>query len=120
MNHTLRLRWPSLHLARQAVRRAGSRPVKVFEEVRGLYDGTSNLPKEFFDNIRLLNSIFSFTSLGISRHFTREQAIQTNGTLGGFSVVIHGQLFHQINPLLPREGTKRTGSEIMLFDSQWE
>ena len=69
------------------------------EHFRELYDSTSQLSKEFFENIRLLNSIFSFTSLGISKGLSREQAIQIN-SLGGFSIVLHGQIFHQISPLI--------------------
>ena len=96
----------------------------AFEEIpdalKQLYDGESELSKEFFQNIRLLNSIFSFTSLGISKGLTREQAIQINSSLGGFSIVIHGQIFHQISPLLPRPGTERTGAQVLFFDSHWE
>lgn len=89
-------------------------------EFRQLYDSQSELSKEFFEKIRILNSVFSFTSLGISRKLTRQEAIQINSSLGGYSVVIHGQIFHQISPLMPRDGTKRTGSQVLFYDSHWE
>ena len=96
----------------------------VFEEIpdvlKLLYDGNSPLSKEFFEKIRMLNSIFSFTSLGISKGLTHEQAIQINSSLGGFSIVIHGQIFHQIGPLLLRPGTASTGAQVLFFDSHWE
>lgn len=91
----------------------------AFEEIpdalKQLYDEKSPLSKEFFQNLRLLNSIFSFTSLSISKGLTREQAIQINSSLGGFSIVIHGQNFHKISPLLPCPGTERTGARAKLF-----
>lgn len=90
---------------------------QVFKE---LYDGQSEHSNEFFEKIRILNSVFSFTSLGISSGLTRDQAIQINSSLGGYSLVIHGQTFHQISPLLPRSGTKRTCSQVLFFDSPWE
>lgn len=93
----------------------------AFEDIpqvfRELYDGRSEYSKEFFEKIRILNSVFSFTSLGVSKKLTRDEAIQINSSLGGYSLVIHGQIFHQISPLLPREGTKRTGSQVLFFDS---
>lgn len=90
------------------------------EAFKELYNARSALSEEFFQKHRMLNSIFSLASNGFSGGLTRDQAIQVNSSLGGFSVVIHGQLFHQISPLLPRPGTERTGSQVLFYDSHWE
>lgn len=90
---------------------------RAFKE---LYDERSPYSVEFFEKLRILNSVFSLATLGHSGGLTRDQAIQVNSSLGGFTVVIHGQLFHQISPLLPRSGTERTGSQVLFYDSHWE
>lgn len=102
------------------------RKLKEFEDIpqffQDLYDGRSEYSKEFFDNIRILNTAYSLTSLGVSKHLSNERhkAIRTDFKFGGFTMVIHGQLFHQISPLLPRPGTAPTFSQVLFYDSEYE
>ena len=51
---------------------------------KDLFDGVHQHSTVFKENIRKLNSVFSFTSLGVSRQLGRSQAIQANSTLGNF------------------------------------
>ena len=88
--------------------------------IKDLFDGHSKHSAEFFDNIRFPNGQFSLTSFGISSNLSRDQAIQTNSDSGGFSLVIHGQLYHLISPLVPRSGTAPTYSQMLFFDSHFE
>ena len=90
------------------------------DSIKELYDGHHEHSDQFFQNIRLLNSALSPASLGISSHLTRNEAIKVDCSLGGYSFVVHGQLYRQISPLLPRPGTEPTLSQLLFYDSEYE
>ena len=82
------------------------------EEIRALYDRRSPHSAQFHQHSRQLNFTNGLASFGISKHLNRSQAIRATSDFGGFSLTIHGQLYHQISPLTPREGTKATFSQV--------
>ena len=95
-----------------------------FEDIpeffKELFDGRSEFSKEFFANIRRLNSAVSLLSMGFSGDRKGEQAIQIDCGFGGYSMVIHGSIYHQISPLLPRSNTPPTFCQILFYDSDYE
>lgn len=92
----------------------------ISQPLKDLYDGRSEYSDEFFSTIRGTNTNFACTSFGISDGLERDQAIQTDCKFGGFSIVIHGQLYHQISPLMPHGKTAPTFSQILFYDNQCE
>lgn len=92
---------------------------KVPNLFKELYNQEHEYSEIFLKNIRLLNSIFSFTSLGISSHLKRNDAIISDSTLGGFVMIFHGDVYHNIGSLLPTKGTKNFG-QILFYDSEFD
>lgn len=88
--------------------------------IKELFDNYHPLSKPFFEHIRSLNSAFSFTSIGISKRLKRNEAIRVDASLGGFTIVFHGSIFHQIGGLTPKIGDERKFSQILFYDTDHE
>lgn len=61
---------------------SNERSIKSCSNILNLFNGDHPNSRIFLNNIRSLNSIFSFTSLGISQNLTRNKAILSNSSLG--------------------------------------
>ncbi|XP_022041196.1 uncharacterized protein LOC110943770 [Helianthus annuus] len=70
--------------------------------------------RNFMNNIRAYNMMFSFTSLGgkVSKSFQKSK--------GSYVFVLQGQNYHRIDSLLPNEGEEPKFSQLYIYDSQNE
>ena len=75
---------------------------KIPEELFSLFTSHSDEAKEFQDNIRLYNSIFSFTSFGVT--LDKELASAKKGV---YTFRAQGQIYHDLPSLLPSDGIPR-------------
>lgn len=60
---------------------------EIPELFKSLYNGEHEFSAEFLENIRKLNGVFSFTSLGVAGKISRQEAIKANSTLGNSYLV---------------------------------
>ena len=67
--------------------------------------------KDFRDNIRTYNNVFSFCSLGV------EIDESVWGPMGIYTFRIKGSLCHRIGSLLPTEGEQPKFAQIYITDS---
>ncbi|GJX95035.1 DNA helicase PIF1, ATP-dependent [Tanacetum coccineum] len=84
------------------------------EPLRRLLDYSEPATSRFRDQIRVYNSMFSFTSFGaIIDH-------SINVGRGLYTFRINGQNYHRIGSLLPQEGTQPRYAQLWFFDTQNE
>ena len=84
-----------------------------------LFNGDHVLSIQFFNSIRALNSSFGFTSFGFSPSFKKNDAILVNSTKGGFTLTIHGTLYHRIGSLLPVDD-KAKFCQLFFYDNEFQ
>ncbi|XP_022019643.1 uncharacterized protein LOC110919688 [Helianthus annuus] len=79
-----------------------------------LYRRSSSESRNFMNNIRAYNMMFSFTSLGgkVSKSFQKSR--------GPYVFGLQGQNYHRIGTLLPNEGEEPKFSQLYIYDSQNE
>nr|XP_043611794.1 uncharacterized protein LOC122583457 [Erigeron canadensis] len=79
-----------------------------------LYSGKHAASKDFLDNIRRYNIMFSFTSLGAKVDH------RVNSGHGPYVYRIHGQNYHSIGDLFPQEGQPPKFCQLYIFDTDNE
>jgi hypothetical protein len=79
-----------------------------------LQNGASEKSKHFLQNIRLYNTMFSFTSLGGKIDSTVNQG------KGPPIFRMHGQNYHRIGSLLPAEGCPPKFAQLYIYDTDNE
>jgi hypothetical protein len=83
--------------------------------IRELLSGNTSESREFKSNIRVYNSKFNFTSLGV----TFDKSVMRSG--GTFTFRIHGSIYHNIGSLLP--GTPHTvpvAAQVYVVDPAYQ
>ncbi|KAK9074699.1 hypothetical protein SSX86_003017 [Deinandra increscens subsp. villosa] len=84
------------------------------ESYKQLFSNSDEKSKYFLKNIRRLNSMFSFTSMGGKV----DQSI--NNGKGPFVFRLSGQNYHTIGTLLPKPGDKPKFSQLYIYDTENE
>ncbi|KAJ1273706.1 hypothetical protein BS78_05G005300 [Paspalum vaginatum] len=79
-----------------------------------LLNGEGKDSKNFRENIRTYNSMFSFTSTGgiVDR--------EINNGHGPYVFRLHGQNYHHIGTLIPEEGSKPRWAQLYIYDTENE
>lgn len=85
-----------------------------------LYLNRHPLSKSFFENIRLLNSLFSFTSLGIKKTNLKRSPLSVDYTKGTCNILFNGDVYHYIIPLNPNDEKERCYSQILFYENKNE
>ncbi|XP_062186018.1 uncharacterized protein LOC133889557 [Phragmites australis] len=82
--------------------------------LENLLTGEGTVSKNFRENIRNYNSMFSFTSTGgvVDK--------EINKGYGPYVFRMHGQNYHHIGTLLPEEGTKPRWAQLYIYDTDNE
>ncbi|KAI9083958.1 hypothetical protein K1719_034216 [Acacia pycnantha] len=88
------------------------RPPPLFESL--FFDKESAHSRNFYENIRQYNNVFSFTSMGGKIDHSKN----TGG--GPYSFVMSGMNYHNIGSLLPPEGSRPVYSQLYIFDTENE
>jgi len=83
--------------------------------LQNLFSGQDNIAKHFRDNIRLYNSAFTFTSVGV--RFDHELA---NANTGVYTFRVQGSFYHRIGQLLPEPGSQPHYLQMYVWDTQHE
>ncbi|XGW13313.1 hypothetical protein V3C99_000002 [Haemonchus contortus] len=73
-------------------------------------DEEQRIQRNFFENIRSFNSALAMASMGAQ--------IDTIRGRGPYCYRIHGQIYHRIGPLHPREGEQRQYGQIYILDTE--
>ncbi|GKE64768.1 hypothetical protein Tco_1518929 [Tanacetum coccineum] len=76
-----------------------------------LINGNHPKSKNFIENIRRYNSMFSFTSIGA------KQDTSVNQGHGAYCYRIQGQNYHRIGSLLPEEGKPPAFAQLYIYDT---
>jgi hypothetical protein len=76
-----------------------------------LFDHQSNQSKQFQQNIRMYNSMFSFTSPGMK--FDKQKF----GGRGPPVLRLHGQPCHRMGSLLPNPGEAPKFAQLYIYDT---
>ena len=87
------------------------RPPNLLE---GLLNGEDQRSKSFLQNIRLYNSMFSFTSIG-----GKIDTSMNNGSAPP-QFILNGQNYHRIGSLLPERGSKPKFAQLYIYDTENE
>ncbi|KAL7135311.1 hypothetical protein ABFS83_11G085000 [Erythranthe nasuta] len=82
--------------------------------LNNLVFGTDRRSKNFQENVRSYNMMFSFTSLG-----GKVQTSINNGS-GPYTFLLHGQNYHLLGSLLAEEGTRPKFAQLYIFDTENE
>ena len=79
-----------------------------------LLNGEGEDSKNFRENIRSYNSMFSFTSTGgvVDKEINKGH--------GPYVFRMHGQNYHHIGTLLPEEGSKPCWAQLYIYDTENE
>lgn len=77
-----------------------------------LYNRRHEYSQIFFNEIRALNSVFSFTSIGCNL-----DERYANATAGGYTFRIHGSVYHRIGSLLPADGQPARFAQIFFYNT---
>ncbi|XP_021986250.1 uncharacterized protein LOC110882569 [Helianthus annuus] len=82
--------------------------------LRHLYKSHTSQSRNFMDNIRAYNMMFSFTSLGgkVDKSYQRGK--------GPYVFRLQGQNYHRMGSLLPDDGEEPKFSQLYIYDSQNE
>ncbi|XP_021974539.1 uncharacterized protein LOC110869606 [Helianthus annuus] len=82
--------------------------------LRHLYKSHTSQSRNFMDNIRAYNMMFSFTSLGgkVDKSYQRGK--------GPYVFRLQGQNYHRMGSLLPEDGEEPRFSQLYIYDSQNE
>lgn len=81
-------------------------------ELQRLFIGDDSMSASFRDNIRQYNAALAFTSLGAD-------IVETvNDGRGPYVFKVHGELYHRIGSLLPREDVHPTYAQLYFYDPQ--
>ncbi|XP_022004032.1 uncharacterized protein LOC110901515 [Helianthus annuus] len=80
--------------------------------LRHLYKSHTSQSRNFMDNIRAYNMMFSFTSLGgnVNKSYQRGK--------GPYVFRLQGQNYHRMGSLLPNDGEEPKFSQLYIYDSQ--
>lgn len=89
--------------------------------LKKLYEYNDEKSKEFFQNIRKLNSAFSFVSIGergqgFKRGLDKDLASMKKGN---YVYKIHGGIYHRIGSLKPSDGKEHCFSQIYFYDTEY-
>ena len=76
--------------------------------------GIDSRSKDFVDNIRAYNMMFSFTSMG------GKIDTKINNGNGPYVYRLYGQNYHRIGSLLPEEGSTPKFTQLYIFDTENE
>ena len=87
------------------------KPPKLLKD---LFDRNHENSDIFFKHIRLLNSLFGFTSLG-EKYINKEVS---NSRVGGYTYRVHGSLYHSLGSLLPPDNQQHSFSSLYFYDPQ--
>ena len=87
------------------------KPLNVLE---GLLNGEDHRSKVFLQNIRVYNSMFSFTSIG-----GKIGASMNNGS-GPPQFILNGQNYHRISSLLSEHGSKPRAAQLYIYVTENE
>ncbi|CAG8472841.1 12093_t:CDS:1, partial [Cetraspora pellucida] len=90
----------------------GSAPVSI---LRILTENSPTTGDPYLRQIRLFNSVFTFTSMGAS--IDPDLVNETNGV---YTYRIHGAIYHRIGSLLPSENCIPKFSQIYIYDGNFE
>ncbi|XP_035845828.1 uncharacterized protein LOC118492136 [Helianthus annuus] len=90
------------------------RPPTPLPLLRHLYKSRTSQSRNFMDNIRAYNMMFSFTSLGgkFDKSYQRGK--------GPYVFRLQGQNYHRMGSLLPDDGEEPKFSQLYIYDSQNE
>ncbi|XP_022032829.1 uncharacterized protein LOC110933937 [Helianthus annuus] len=82
--------------------------------IRHLYKSRTSQSRNFMDNIRAYNMMFSFTSLGgkVDKSYQRGK--------GPYVFRLQGQNYHRMGSLFPNDGEEPKFSQLYIYDSQNE
>ncbi|XP_035843853.1 uncharacterized protein LOC118490365 [Helianthus annuus] len=82
--------------------------------LRHLYKSRTSQSRNFMNNIRAYNMMFSFTSLGgkVDKSY--------QGVKGPYVFRLQGQNYHRMGSLLPNDGEEPKFSQLYIYDSQNE
>ncbi|CAI2190530.1 18423_t:CDS:2 [Funneliformis geosporum] len=78
-----------------------------------LYTSSESEANSFRKNVRSYNSLLAYTSFGTNVN----DEFQSKG-VSNFS--IHGQVYHLIGPLLPKEGQVSRFAQLYIYDTEYE
>ncbi|CAJ0643332.1 9279_t:CDS:2 [Entrophospora sp. SA101] len=81
--------------------------------LQSLFSSQDDIAKHFHDKIRLYNSAFTFTSVGVK--LDNELA---NATAGVYTFRIQGSIYHQIGSLLPEPGSEPHYLQMYVWDTE--
>ena len=82
--------------------------------LEGLLNGVDRRRKLFLQNIRVYNSMFSFTSIG-----GKIDTSMNNGSAPP-QFILNGQNYHRIGSLLPEHGSKPKFAQLYIYDTENE
>ncbi|GJZ91429.1 ATP-dependent DNA helicase PIF1-like protein [Tanacetum coccineum] len=80
-----------------------------------LYFNDDAKSKNFKNNIRTYNSMFAFTSMGVKV----DDSINRKGK-GPYVFHLHGQTYHSMGSLLPKEGESPKFAQLYIYDTENE
>nr|CAG8665212.1 11694_t:CDS:2 [Entrophospora candida] len=83
--------------------------------LQSLFSSQDDIAKHFCDKIRLYNSAFTFTSVGVK--LDNELA---NATAGVYTFHVQGSIYHQIGSLLPEPGSEPHYLQMYVWDTENE
>jgi hypothetical protein len=92
----------------------------LFDSVERQHDGRVRRTKrcaEIQRTIRHLNNAFSFCSLGGE---VDDAVLNGRGNNGSYTFRLHGQMYHRLGSLQPREGDKPAFAQLYIFDGAEE
>lgn len=84
------------------------------ELLRQLMNGEHSKSKDFVENIRRYNSMFSFTSMGA------RQDTSVNQGYGAYCYRIQGENYHRMGSLLPEGDKPPVFAQLYIYDSKNE